>query len=124
MNNHDERQPVVLHAAHRNFVPARVEPVRQLPAVIDAPSWAVQAQPMPLQAAWTALDGAQERTSAMDRANALRLRLMPFVPSIYLRGGDLSGICGRGRQGDITDITALTQGQAYQDASKACLDGD
>ncbi len=25
---------------------------------------------------------------------------------------------------EAPDITALTQGQAYQDASKACLDGD
>lgn len=80
MSNHDDdRQPVVLHGNPRSFVPARVEPVRQPPAVIDAPGWIVQQQPVPLDGALVAVDGARESTSAMDRAQALRVRLMPFV---------------------------------------------
>ena len=34
---------------------------------------------MPIDGALMAVEGAQERTSAMDRARALRVRLMPFV---------------------------------------------
>ena len=49
------------------------------PATIDAPAWLVERQPMPLEGAWTALEGAQEHTSAMDRAKALRVRLVPFL---------------------------------------------
>ena len=77
--NGDERQPIVAHGKPLNFVPARVEPHRQSPVVIDAPSWVVQQQPMPIDGALMAVEGAQERTSAMDRARALRVRLMPFV---------------------------------------------
>lgn len=80
MNNYDDdRQPVVLHGNPRSFVPARVEPVRQPPAVVDAPSWIVQQQPVQLDGALVAVDGARENTSAMDRAEALQLRLRPFL---------------------------------------------
>ena len=65
-------------AAERNFVtPA---PLATRPHTIDqAPQWLTPAQPVNLAQAWTAVDGAQERTSAMDRARALRVRLVPFV---------------------------------------------
>jgi hypothetical protein len=52
---------------------------KQPPATIDAPAWLVERQPMALDAVWTPVDGAQERTSAMDRAKALRVRLVPFL---------------------------------------------
>jgi len=52
---------------------------KQLPATVDAPAWLVERQPMPLETVWTPVEGAQEHTSAMDRAQALRVRLVPFV---------------------------------------------
>lgn len=65
-------------AAERNFVtPA---PLATRPAItIDAPAWMVQQQAQDLTRALETADGAQERTSAMDRARALRVRLLPFV---------------------------------------------
>ena len=60
-----------------NFVAA--QPTRQPPATVEAPAWLVERQAMPLEGAWTALEGAQERTSAMDRAKALRVRLVPWL---------------------------------------------
>lgn len=60
-----------------NFVPARVEAAQ--PAAIDAPAWLTERQPLTVDAVWTPVEGAQERTSAMDRAKALRVRLVPFV---------------------------------------------
>ena len=75
----DERQPTVAHGAPRSFVPARVETPRQPPAVIDVPAWVVQSQPAPLDGALAALDGARETTSAMDRGQALQVRLRPFL---------------------------------------------
>ena len=64
-------------AAERNFVTPAPLATRQ-PVTIDAPAWLVQ-QPQDLTRALETTDGAQERTSAMDRARALRVRLMPFV---------------------------------------------
>ena len=52
---------------------------RQPPAVIDAPAWMVERQPMAVDAVWTPVEGAQDRTSAMDRARALQVRLLPFL---------------------------------------------
>ena len=60
-----------------NFVAA--QPTRQPPATVEAPAWLVERQTMPLEGAWTALEGAQEHTSAMDRAKALRVRLVPWL---------------------------------------------
>lgn len=65
-------------AAERNFVAPAPLATRQS-VTIDAPAWLAQSQPLELAQALTAVDGAQERTSAMDRARALRVRLMPFV---------------------------------------------
>lgn len=65
-------------AAQRNFVAPAPLATRQ-PVTIDAPSWLASSQPVDLAQALTAADGAQERTSAMDRARALRVRLLPFV---------------------------------------------
>jgi hypothetical protein len=58
------------------FVPAQL-PSRQ-PAN-DTPAWLVERQPLDVGAVWTPVEGAQERTSAMDRAQALRVRLVPFL---------------------------------------------
>mgnify|MGYP000930996625 CR=1 FL=1 len=65
-------------AAQRNFVTPAPLATRQ-PQTIDAPAWLVQSQPQDLARALETADGAQERTSAMDRAKALRVRLVPFV---------------------------------------------
>ena len=65
-------------AAQRNFVTPAPLATRQ-PVTIDAPAWLATSQPVDLAQALTAVDGAQERTSAMDRARALRVRLLPFV---------------------------------------------
>lgn len=65
-------------AAQRNFVEPAPLATRQ-PQTIDAPAWLATSQPVDLAQALTAVDGAQERTSAMDRARALRVRLLPFV---------------------------------------------
>ncbi len=55
------------------------DPPQQPPAVIDAPAWLTQQQPLDVGAVWKPADGAQERTSAMDRAEALQVRLRPFL---------------------------------------------
>ena len=55
------------------------DPARQPPATVDAPAWLVQQQPLDVGPVWTPTDGARENTSAMDRARALRVRLLPFV---------------------------------------------
>jgi hypothetical protein len=65
-------------AAERNFVTPAPLATRQ-PVTIDAPAWMVQQQPLDLTRALEVADGAQERTSAMDRAKALRVRLVPFL---------------------------------------------
>ena len=71
-----ERQGLVRRSGP-TFIAA--QPARQPPATVDAPAWLVERQAMPLEGAWTALEGAQEHTSAMDRAKALRVRLVPFL---------------------------------------------
>jgi hypothetical protein len=52
---------------------------KRAPATIDAPAWMVQQQPLDIARGWQTLEGAQEHTSAMDRAKALRVRLVPFL---------------------------------------------
>jgi hypothetical protein len=80
-----EGLPIVSRGAVRPgaFVPPTTQTAlaRRTPVTLDATPLAVltQAQPMNLAPAWTALEGAAEKTSAMDRAKALRVRLMPFV---------------------------------------------
>jgi hypothetical protein len=75
----DERQPIVRYGTPRSFVPAKPEPAWQPPTVIDAPAWVVQTRPAPVDGALAALEGARENTSAMDRAEALQVRLRPFL---------------------------------------------
>lgn len=65
-------------AAQRNFVTPAPLATRQ-PVTIDAPAWLVQQQPLDLTRGLETHDGAREHTSAMDRAKALRVRLVPFV---------------------------------------------
>lgn len=86
MNDYDETpEPAAVwmqvqrqRAAQRNFVTPAPLATRQ-PQTIDAPAWLVQSQPQDLARALETADGAQERTSAMDRAKALRVRLVPFL---------------------------------------------
>lgn len=49
------------------------------PVTVDAPAWMVQREPMNLAAGWQTLEGAQEHTSAMDRAQALQVRMVPWL---------------------------------------------
>jgi hypothetical protein len=90
MMNYDEQlQPTTRKGPPpvSNFVAplAKREPV-----TIDAPAWMVQREPLNLAAGWQTIEGAQEHTSAMDRAKALRVRLVPFVLLWLL----LSGVMG------------------------------
>ena len=64
-------------ARRGNFVePA---PRRDPPVTVDAvPQWVVP-QGDQVQGAWDAQKGAVERTSAMDRAQAVRVRVVPFL---------------------------------------------
>lgn len=65
-------------AAQRNFVTPAPLATRQ-PQTIDAPAWLATSQQTDVANVWAAPDGARENTSAMDRARALRVRLLPFV---------------------------------------------
>jgi hypothetical protein len=71
------------------FVPAQL-PAVKTPAPVDAPAWLTERQPLAVDAVWTPVDGAQERTSAMDRAKALRVRLVPFL----VTWGLIAGVVG------------------------------
>jgi hypothetical protein len=51
---------------------------RREPITIDTPAWLVQPAPLQVANAWEPQNGAKEETSAMDRAQALRVRLLPF----------------------------------------------
>lgn len=72
----DQVQQGLVRRGGPTFVAAEA---KQPPAVIDAPAWMVERQPMAVDAVWTPVEGAQDRTSAMDRARALQVRLVPFV---------------------------------------------
>ena len=73
-----ERQGIVRRGPA--YVAAQPEPrPAQTPAAVDAPAWLTQTQPLEVGAVWTPTNGAQERTSAMDRAEALQVRLRPFL---------------------------------------------
>lgn len=72
----DEEQPLALPVRH---TPTFVAPEPRRPAPVDPPAWIPPAQPVDVAPALMAIDGAQEHTSAMDRAQALRVRLLPFV---------------------------------------------
>jgi hypothetical protein len=89
MNYEEQRQPTTRKGPPpvSNFVAplAKREPV-----TVDAPAWMVQREPLNLAAGWQTIEGAQEHTSAMDRAKALRVRLVPFVLLWLL----LSGVMG------------------------------
>jgi len=88
MNDYDpDETPAALYlrlqrerAAQRNFVmPAPAPLATRQPVTIDAPAWLATSQPQDLTRGLETQEGAQERTSAMDRAKALRVRLIPFL---------------------------------------------
>ena len=89
MNDYDpDETPAALYLrlqrerqAARNYVPAAAPaPLAKREQTVDViPQWLATAQPVDLSTAWAASDGARENTSAMDRAQALRVRLVPFV---------------------------------------------
>lgn len=47
--------------------------------VVEAPAWLADNHPVDVSPAFTVAPGAREQTSAMDRAQALRVRMFPFV---------------------------------------------
>lgn len=72
--------------AARNFVTPTAPLATRQPQTIDAPAWLVQAQPLDVAAAWQPMQGAKESTSAVDRAQGVRIRLVPYVVLFGLAG--------------------------------------
>ena len=66
-------------AAERNFVTPAPLATRQPTTIDQAPSWAMQAQPLEVGQAWQPQPATKEATSAVDRAKGLRIRLTPFA---------------------------------------------
>jgi hypothetical protein len=78
MNYNEQLQPVTMKGPPpvKNLV---LPLAKREPVTIDAPAWLAQREPLNLAAGWQTIEGAVEHTSAMDRAKALRVRLMPFL---------------------------------------------
>jgi hypothetical protein len=78
---HDDLEglPIVARGTPTTFVAPSAQLARREPVTVDAPAWLVTREPMPIAGAWEAQNGAKEATSAMDRAQALRVRLLPFL---------------------------------------------
>jgi hypothetical protein len=89
MNYNEQLQPVTMKGPPpvKNLV---LPLAKREPVTIDAPAWLAQREPLNLAAGWQTIEGAVEHTSAMDRAKALRVRLVPFVLLWLL----LSGVMG------------------------------
>jgi hypothetical protein len=88
--NYDEQQQPVTRKGPPPIQNLVLPLAKRDPVTVDAPAWMVQQEPLNLAAGWTTIEGAQEHTSAMDRAKALRVRLLPFVLLWLL----LSGVMG------------------------------
>ena len=77
------------------------------------PLQVVEAQPLapiPVEAVWTAQDGAQERTSATDRARAVVIRSMPIlalVALLALAGAITVGLLAGTVGGVLTFLVAM-----------------
>lgn len=80
--------------AQRNFVAPMPAPlVRREPTTIDqAPQWLTPAQPLDVGRTWQPGQVAQEKTSAVDRARGLQLRLWPFLVLYGLAGLAVGGV--------------------------------
>jgi hypothetical protein len=106
MNYEEQRQPTTRKGPPpvSNFV----APYRA-PVTVDAPAWLAQSEPLNLAAGWTTIEGAQEHTSAMDRAKALRVRLVPFVLLWLLLSGVMGVIVFRVivQDGIVAGVTTL-----------------
>lgn len=79
--------------AQRNFVAPMPAPlVRREPTTIDqAPQWLTPAQPLDVGRTWQPGQVAQEKTSAVDRAKGVQLRLWPFLV-LYGAAGVVVGL--------------------------------
>ncbi|MFN8469334.1 MAG: hypothetical protein U0X20_27505 [Caldilineaceae bacterium] len=66
-------------AAERNFVAPLPAPLATRPQTVDVTPWMAQTTALDTSRAWEPLQGAREATSAMDRAKALRVRMVPFL---------------------------------------------
>jgi hypothetical protein len=93
MNDYDEGQPVVSRGtAERNFVTPAAPLARREPTTIDVmPTWLSTSQVVDVAAVWGAQEAAHERTSAVDRAKGLQLRLWPFL-LLYAGAGLVVGL--------------------------------
>jgi hypothetical protein len=80
MNDYDSGPAVRRSTSDRNFVAPAAPLATRQPVTIDAgPAWLAERPPLDVGRAWQPLQAAQEKTSAMDRAQALRVRLQPFL---------------------------------------------
>ncbi len=81
--------------AERNFVTPGAAPAplaRREPTTIDqVPQWLTPAQTVDVTSVWEAQHAAQEKTSAVDRAKGLQLRLWPFL-LMYAGAGLVVGL--------------------------------
>ena len=73
----DADPPVTMPLARRPATFVAPEPVR--PAAPQLPAWVTTPTTIDVAPVWTPTEGVRESTSAMDRAQALRVRLLPFV---------------------------------------------
>jgi hypothetical protein len=74
-----DRTPTVAKGDPSATFVAAAPLARRDAVVMAAPSWLDNGPQMALDGAWESKSGAHEYTSAMDRARALRVRLLPFV---------------------------------------------
>jgi hypothetical protein len=74
-----DRTPTVAKGDPSATFVAAAPLARRDAAVMPAPSWLDKGPQMALDGAWESKSGAHEYTSAMDRARALCVRLLPFV---------------------------------------------
>jgi hypothetical protein len=76
-----EGLPIVARGtpAPGNFVAPSAQLARREPVTIDAPAWLVSRDQLDVSNAWQPLQAANEKTSAVDRAEAVQKRLRPFL---------------------------------------------
>jgi hypothetical protein len=95
MTDYDELDdtPAVRHGdARRNFVTPAAPLATRQPTQIDVmPTWLSTAKVVDVAAVWGAQEATHERTSAVDRAKGLQLRLWPFL-LLYAGAGLVVGL--------------------------------
>lgn len=77
--------------AQRNFV-APAPLARREPQTVDVTPWMAQTTALDTSRAWEPLQTAHERTSAVDRAKGLQMRVVPFLGLYALAGVVVGGV--------------------------------